>query len=438
MCDTMVALGNSTADGRVLFAKNSDRQPNESHVMIRVPRRKHPKGSMLKCTYIEIEQAEETYEVLLLKPYWIWGAEMGCNEYGLNIGNEAVFTKEPHGRESLIGMDMLRIALERCKTSREAVETLVQLLNKYGQGGNCGHEKPFTYHNSFLIADRSSAWVLETAGIYWAALQVKDIYSISNRLSIGSQFDLAHPQLVSHAIEKGWCKGREDFDFARCYSNPLITKFSGSWDRQSCSSEMLKQSKGSITIKTMMDILRSHTPRYDKKPYQRSSVSSVCMHGGFVYGDQTTGSYIASLGDPIDTYWVTGSSAPCLSLFKPLWLIDDEHMTFSEDNTDKAVSYWKRQEELHRCILEQKISVSDYKRDRDQLEKSLMKEVQSINFDTTDSNQLSDIMTYALNEERRLQDYYLDQAKSSQPVLKGNLYFNYYWKKMNSKFRSQD
>ena len=201
---------------------------------------------------------------------------------------------------------------------------------------------------------------------------------------------------------------------------------------------MLKQSKGSITIKTMMDILRSHTPRYDKKPYQRSSVSSVCMHGGFVYGDQTTGSYIASLGDPIDTYWVTGSSAPCLSLFKPLWLIDDEHMTFSEDNTDKAVSYWKRQEELHRCILEQKISVSDYKRDRDQLEKSLMKEVQSINFDTTDSNQLSDIMTYALNEERRLQDYYLDQAKSSQPVLKGNLYFNYYWKKMNSKFRSQD
>ena len=60
MCDTMVALGNSTADGRVLFAKNSDRQPNECHVMIRVPRRKYPKGSMLKCTYIEIEQAEET------------------------------------------------------------------------------------------------------------------------------------------------------------------------------------------------------------------------------------------------------------------------------------------------------------------------------------------------------------------------------------------
>jgi secernin len=57
MCDTMVALGNSTADGRVLFAKNSDRQPNECHIIIRIPRRKHPEGSKVKCTYIEIDQA---------------------------------------------------------------------------------------------------------------------------------------------------------------------------------------------------------------------------------------------------------------------------------------------------------------------------------------------------------------------------------------------
>lgn len=29
MCDTMIALGDSTLDGRVIFAKNSDRAPNE-------------------------------------------------------------------------------------------------------------------------------------------------------------------------------------------------------------------------------------------------------------------------------------------------------------------------------------------------------------------------------------------------------------------------
>lgn len=86
----MVALGNSTLNGKVIFAKNSDRQPNEPHIMIRIPRKAYPKGSKVKCTYIEIDQAPETFEVLLLKPSWIWGCEMGGNEFGLNIGNEAV------------------------------------------------------------------------------------------------------------------------------------------------------------------------------------------------------------------------------------------------------------------------------------------------------------------------------------------------------------
>ncbi len=60
MCDTIVALGNATADGTVILAKNSDRQPNEAQALVHIPRSRHEAGTMVKCTYIA--QAAEMYE----------------------------------------------------------------------------------------------------------------------------------------------------------------------------------------------------------------------------------------------------------------------------------------------------------------------------------------------------------------------------------------
>ena len=96
MCDTLVALGNSTKNSKVIFAKNSDRNPDEPAEILHIPRTKHSAGSEVETTYISIPQVRETAEVLLCKPIWIWGAEMGANEFGVTIGNEAVFTKEKY------------------------------------------------------------------------------------------------------------------------------------------------------------------------------------------------------------------------------------------------------------------------------------------------------------------------------------------------------
>ena len=176
MCDTVVALANSTLDGCVLFAKNSDRDPNEAHEIVIIPASRHAEGEKVKCTYIEIPQVPETYRVLLSKPFWIWGAEMGSNEFGVTIGNEAIFTREPYQKEpGLIGMDFLRLALERARTAEAAMDTIITLLERYGQGGNCGYAHPFYYYNSYLICDSHEAWVLETVGREWAAEKVKDI-----------------------------------------------------------------------------------------------------------------------------------------------------------------------------------------------------------------------------------------------------------------------
>ena len=74
-----------------------------------------------QCTYIEIPQVGYTAAVILSKPSWMWGAEMGANEHGVCVGNEAVWTKamdDQHDKvERLLGMDMVRLATLSLKFS---------------------------------------------------------------------------------------------------------------------------------------------------------------------------------------------------------------------------------------------------------------------------------------------------------------------------------
>lgn len=437
MCDTMVALGECTSDGSVLFAKNSDRQPNEPHIMIRIPARVHNPGEKVKCTYMEINQAEETYEVLLLKPSWIWGCEMGCNQFGLNIGNEAVFTKEKYGKPALLGMDMARLSLERCKTSTEAVHLIVELLEKYGQGGNCGFEKKFTYHNSFLIADATSAWVLETAGAYWAAEKVRDVRSISNCLTIGNKFDLCHPELIKHAVDMGWCRSEKYFNFAECYSDPLFTRFSGAAIRLNTSSRILNEEKGKITIDTMKQILRGHDKKSMGRQFSRASLKSVCMHGGFIVGDHTTGSYIADINTTMPSYFVTGSSTPCISIFKPLYLINGERITFKEGEEDKAIAYWTKREKLHRLILSGCVDLNDYLPRRDSLESEFEGLRESNSSNPVSEDKLLWMMGYVKDMEEKIVDDTIKSAQDSAGHIEGNPYFRHYWNVQNRSLQSK-
>jgi dipeptidase len=85
MCDTIAATGSATADGITLFGKNSDREPNEAQNLCHIPGQRHDLGARVKCTYISIPQAAKTNAILLSKPFWMWGAEMGVNEHGLRI-----------------------------------------------------------------------------------------------------------------------------------------------------------------------------------------------------------------------------------------------------------------------------------------------------------------------------------------------------------------
>ena len=333
-CDTWVALGNATKDGSVIMGKNSDRPSVEAQPLVYHPRTRHPAGDMVSCTHMKIPQVEETYAHMGSKIWWTFGYEHGLNEWGVSIGNEAEGSKEPSMETGLLGMDLVRLALERGKTAYEAMHVIIKLIEIYGQGGGCEYagqwNESATYHNSFLLADPLEAWVLETAGKYWVAKKVEDVWAISNCYSIERDFNEAHPSLISHAIEMGWCKSVADFSFAYCYSDPN-RDYSRSHNRASSNTRKLLQHKGEITVPFMMnEINRNHhegTIETPKWSLNDGWIATPCMHDNAKNRYRTAASMVVHLRKDMPSmlgkvYWASFSS-PCVNVFKPFYFTRD-------------------------------------------------------------------------------------------------------------------
>ena len=83
MCDTSVVLKNSSAMSKLIFAKNSDRSPNEPNIIVNTAAKDYfAEGETVDLTYISIPQVKHTHAVLMVKPVWTFGCEMGINEHG--------------------------------------------------------------------------------------------------------------------------------------------------------------------------------------------------------------------------------------------------------------------------------------------------------------------------------------------------------------------
>jgi len=340
MCDTVVVV---REDG-VLFGKNSDRDPNEAQIVEWHGARSTPPGGRVRCTWIDIPDVATTNAVVISRPYWMWGAEMGTNEHGVTIGNEAVFTSEPYAATGLTGMDLLRLALERADTAEHAVSVLIDLLEAHGQGGGCGHEhRSFTYHNSFLAADTHEAWVLETAGSKWATERVTTgVRSISNGLTIP--------------------------EFASYYSDRLRSRVAAARVRRAVTSKLSPMA----SVGDVMSLLRSHgrsaVPRYS---IVNGAMSAPCVHaGGLMAASQTTASWVGDLRAGASTHWVTATSAPCTSLFKPIRLGTPVALGPEPNDRDDGSSLWWRHERLHRrAMVDPAVALPLFTCERDAVER---------------------------------------------------------------------
>jgi dipeptidase len=175
----------------MVFAKNSDRPPGEVQVAWPFGRRASA-GCTLRTQYLTIGDTG-AHAALLSCPTWLWGAEHGVNEHGVAIGNERVRTVHDAAAAApaLIGMDLVRLGLERARTAEEAVDVMAGLLTSCGQGGIADAAHQEAYDSSFLVADPSRVFVLDTAGTDYAASAFPDGTAISNRLSLTTEWTRA-------------------------------------------------------------------------------------------------------------------------------------------------------------------------------------------------------------------------------------------------------
>jgi secernin len=338
MCDTFVVVKRD----RVLFGKNSDRDPNEAQVLDWLPAQSHAPGSRLSCTWIDIPQAERTHAVLLSRPFWMWGAEMGANEHGVVIGNEAIFAREPLQREGLLGMDLVRLGLERADTADKARDVICDLIEEHGQGGRCGYDNAgFSYHNSFLVADSQGAWVIEAAGSRIAARRIgAGVYAISNSITLAE---------LSHLEDR---------------IRPRVAMAARRRQRTQCLAESASAASHA------MDVLRDHGDGNARPRYSRvnGAMSGPCMHaGGRLAASQTVGSFVAELDANGRRYWATGTAAPCLGVFRPVSV--DRPRAVGEPTGEPGDSLWWRFEAVHRALLSADAkTLANYRADRDRVQ----------------------------------------------------------------------
>ena len=315
MCDTLCSVGpNGT-----LFAKNSDRPSGEVQLIEAHPPRPQSSATVF-AQYLSIPDTGAA-ACIGARPDWLWGFEHGVNEHRVAIGNEKVFTTlDPHKQPAgLIGMDLVRLGVERARTADDALEVMTELLEEYGQGGLCDQTTGESYFSSFMIADPNSAWIMETSGRTWVAAPVNGSAAISNRLTISREWTKASPDVPQGAEWQDWRHPKAPTGHADV--------------RLASSQQCIAARTAELTPADMAAHLRNH----GRGPWGSPGMSvgdvhappesfaidgtgvSVCMHlKGF---QNTTSSMITLLpSDPATPVrvWVAPGQ-PCASVFLPVF-----------------------------------------------------------------------------------------------------------------------
>jgi len=222
-CTNVIITKGASADGSNMISYAADSHWLFGELYYR-PAGRFKKGAMLQIREWdtnkplgEIAQVERTFQTV-----------GNMNEHQLIIGETTW-----GGREELVDstgiMDygsLIYITLQRARTAREAIDTIVALANRYGYPSE---------GETFSIADTQEAWIMDFCGkgpddkgIVWVARRIPDGYICAHanqaritRFPLNDPETLYAPDVISFAREKGWFTGEDaDFSFRDAY-NPL-------------------------------------------------------------------------------------------------------------------------------------------------------------------------------------------------------------------------
>lgn len=348
-CDSMIANSSATVNGSIIYAKNSDRPLNEAQPLIYYPPAEHKEGEMVRTSFIEIPQVPHTYGVIGSKLETFFGFEHGINEWGLAIGNEQTSGREiPENKWGLIGMDILRLTLERSKNAQEAIDCITELLETYGTGGDPTVRIPY-FNTNLIIADPYECYVFESHQRDWAVKKVEKTAVIGNCYSL-QDYDMISDNAVSNAVKNGWWAAERPFNPARAW-----TPDDHKWDEDEgfvrfgrIKELMTRHDK--YTVEMMMSNLRDH---YDDIPALQtifspamSKIGTICCHPGGTDGCITSASMVAEIRKDAPkelrfTAW-TSMAPPCCSIFRPIYNTGKlpEHMSGAGKIYDKDENWW--------------------------------------------------------------------------------------------------
>ena len=231
MCFSLIAGRRATTTGSVLMGSNDD-WPGCPGNTFHQPRLTHAPGeTFLTVKGTGIPQVGETAGYVYTACSYETGTRHvswadGMNEYQVAVGMMGVYAFKDcqKGGELLEADDISILILERGRTARQAIETVGALIDEYGYSVSSieGAEGAVVMG----VSDPEEGFFLELVpGGHWVAKRVADdaVECRPNCFATGAvDFDdhenfICSKNLRSYALEQGWYKEGELFDFAAIY-----------------------------------------------------------------------------------------------------------------------------------------------------------------------------------------------------------------------------